>query len=79
MLPIRPLLLSTAIVCTIGQEVSDMKALEKMRYKAGQLIQCSENGDCPLFELCEFWNESREKCQWPDIQDKENERMEIPW
>ncbi len=47
-----------------------MKELVKMRYKAGQLIQCSKTGDCPLFELCEYWSKSGEKCQWPTKQEE---------
>ncbi len=55
-----------------------MEALEKTRYKSGNLIQCSPDGSCPLESYCEFWDTNREKCQWPDKQDKAD-NMDIPW
>lgn len=55
-----------------------MKVLEKTRYKSGRLIKCSPDGSCPLEVLCEFWSESREKCQWPDKQEQDKEKMDIP-
>ncbi len=55
-----------------------MKALEKTRYKGGNIIKCSPDGSCPLESYCKFWNLSRERCDWPDKQDEvENDKARL--
>ncbi len=55
-----------------------MKALAEIRYKGGNLIKCSPDGSCPLESYCEFWNQSGEKCKWPNSQDK-SDLEDLPW
>ena len=57
-----------------------MEKVKTTGYKSGRLIQCAPDDSCPLESYCEFWNQSGERCKWPDKQDEaENEGMEIPW